>query len=507
MKESLNKLKDKTRELMVLSNIGSVLGWDQQTNLPEAGIAERAEQITLIQALHHDRITFPEIGELLEDLGCSDDAPGGTRDLDDVSRSYLRAVWREYSRAVKLPARLVTELARSASLSQAAWVKARQAKDYQAFAPHLDTLLKLNLEKARCLGYQDHPYDALLDEYEPWMKTADLRRVFRDLRTYLQGLLARISEAPQVDDVFLLKPYPVDRQEAFGRTVLADMGFDLSRGRMDVSAHPFTTSLGCDDVRITTRYNENFFKTSIFGIIHETGHALYELGYSQDIRGNILAQGASLGIHESQSRTWENLIGRSRAFWNHYLPRLKEYFPQQLSGIDMDDFYRGVNKVEPSLIRVEADEVTYNMHIILRFELETALLEGNLTVADLPLAWNDAMRDLLGVVPPSDAEGVLQDIHWSMGAFGYFPTYALGNLYGAQFFQRLRQEIPDLDRRIEQGDLGCILAWLRENIHVAGSSKTATELLKEVTGKELSVEPFSRYLEEKYSDVYELSGM
>lgn len=507
MTKKMEKLKSLTREVMVLSNIGAALGWDQETCMPEAGIQERSEQLALIQGLLHRRLTNPEVGVLLEDLGCSADNPGGAESLDGLSRSYLRAAFREYSRAVKMPERLVTDLARTASLAQAAWIKARKENDFSAFAPNLEKMLDLNLEKAECLGYTDHPYDALLDEYEPWMKTAEVRRVFTDLKGYLKGLLSRIEAAPPINDSFLFSDFPVDRQEAFGRTVLSDMGFDPARGRMDVSAHPFTTSLGCDDVRITTRYKADFFKTSIFGIIHEAGHALYELGFGDDIRGNILAQGTSLGIHESQSRTWENMIGRSRPFWEGYLPRLKEFFPDQLAGVDTEDFFRAVNKVQPSLIRVEADEVTYSMHIILRFELETAMLEKNLTVADLPAAWNDGMKDLLGIIPPTNADGVLQDIHWSMGAFGYFPTYALGNLYGAQFFKTMKKSLGDLDERVARCDLASILLWLRENIHSSGSVYTAPELVKRVTGEGLAIAAFTEYLEEKYAGIYELPGM
>jgi len=507
MKDILDTLSGRMREVMILSHVGSALGWDQETYMPEAGISERSEQIALIQGLVHKKVTDPEVGGFLEDLGCSGENPGGDDALEPLARAFLRVVHREYTRAVKLPESLVTELARSASLSQAAWIRARKNDDFQSFVPYLEKMLNLNLQKAECLGYDEHPYDPLLDEYEPWMKTAQVRKVFSGLKDYLKGLLGRIAEANQVDDGFLRREYPVDRQEAFGKIVLSDMGFDPARGRMDVSAHPFTTTLGYDDVRITTRYKADFFKTSIFGIIHEAGHALYELGFGEDIRDNILAQGTSLGIHESQSRTWENIVGRSRAFWKGYLPGLKEFFPDQLSGIDVEKFYRAVNKVEPSLIRVEADEVTYSMHIILRFELETALLEKNLTVTDLPAAWNDGMKDLLGIVPPSDADGVLQDIHWPMGAFGYFPAYALGNLYGAQFYRKMKDDIPDLEASIEKRELKPVLDWLRKHIHSAGSVYTAPELVRKVTGRELSTEDFTEYLEEKYTGIYGLSGV
>jgi carboxypeptidase Taq len=334
------------------------------------------------------------------------------------------------------------------------------------------------------------------------MTTSMVTSLFDGMEPRLRELLGRISERPQPDDSFLHTEYPVDLQERFGKQLLGEMGYDFRRGRLDVSAHPFSTTLGRDDVRLTTRYNPHYFKTSVFGTIHEGGHGLYELGFDPAFGGTILADAASLGIHESQSRLWENMIGRSLPFWDCHLPSLREIFPGQLDGVTPERFYRAVNRVEPSLIRVEADEVTYNLHIILRFRLETALLANDLRVDDLPAAWNEQSSLLLGIRPDRDAVGVLQDVHWSLGLFGYFPTYALGNLYAARFLETMRGDIPDLDDRIRKGNLTAILDWLRGAIHRHGSVYPASELCRRVTGSELAPDAFIEYLERKYAAVY-----
>jgi carboxypeptidase Taq len=369
----------------------------------------------------------------------------------------------------------------------------------------LEELVQLNIEKAERYGYEEHIYDALLDQFEPFMKTREVERVFDGLRDSLVDLVRRISEAPQVDDVFLHHSYPAERQELLGNEFLNALGYEFNRGRLDVSAHPFTTTLGPNDVRITTRYHEDLFASAVFSTIHEAGHALYELGVDPKYHNTLLATGTSLGIHESQSRLWENMVGRSREFWSHWFPRVKELFPEQLSGVEKEQFYRAINRVEPSLIRIEADEVTYSLHVILRFQLEVKLMTGELEVKDLPEAWNTTMEELLGITPPSDAKGVLQDVHWSMGAIGYFPTYALGNLYGAQFLRTMLREIPDVYDKVAAGEFAPILSWLRERIHCHGAAKTPKELITEVTGEELDPEYFVRYLESKYGEIYGLS--
>jgi carboxypeptidase Taq len=502
MNALMQELREKDKRATTLSHAVAVLGWDQETYMPSAGIEERSEQLELLQTMLHEAYTDPRVGELLAALGSTADNPKGDSALSEPDRALLRHVHRWHTRRTKLPGDLVAAFARETSLGQSIWARAREESDFSQFAPQLEKLVDLTKQVAECLGYVEQPYDALLDEYEPWMKTSEVRRVFGKLQEDLREIVQRIVDRPQVDDAFLAEEFAEDKQETFCRRVLRDIGFDLQRGRMDVSAHPFTTSLGRDDVRITTRYSRRNPTSALFGTIHEAGHALYELGFGDQYRGSSLADGTSLGIHESQSRLWENMIGRSRHFWNYYYPILQDAFPERLTGISVQDFYRAVNKVQPSLIRVEADEVTYGLHIVLRFNLELALINGEIRVAELPEAWRKASEDLLGIVPQTDAEGVLQDIHWSMGGIGYFPTYALGNLYAAQFYHTLRSEIPDLDEQLASGMLAPVLEWLRSNIHNHGSARTAGELVREVTGEDLNPQYFTAYLDEKYGGVY-----
>lgn len=505
MEQSIARLREIDTEIRLLEHISALLGWDQETYMPEQAIAERSQQLALVQSMRHRRVTDEEVGRLLETAGVSDDQPKGDPALSPEDGAFLRALYREYARNAKLPNELVMRIAEKTSTGQAVWAKAREADDFGRFAPHLVEIIELTLEVAELIGYDDHPYDALLDEYEPWMKSADVKRIFDDLRGDLVPLVQQIGEAEQVDDSFLMRSYPAGEQEAFGRRILSDLGYDMRRGRLDVSAHPFTTTLGFDDVRLTTRYNERYFKTALFGTIHECGHGFYELGFDEGNRGSILASATSLGIHESQSRFWENVVGRSRPFWERHFEPLRETFPSQLRGVTLDDFYRAVNKVEPSHIRVEADEVTYSLHIILRFELELGLTSRKLSVQDIPEAWRERSRELLGIVPERDSDGPLQDIHWSMGGIGYFPTYSLGNLYAAQFTDALRADMPDLDDRIRRGDFPAILTWLRDAIHRHGAASTAGEIAASVTGHELDPSHFMEYLRTKYSDVYGLS--
>ncbi len=502
MQRAVERLKEISREVKLLEHTAALLSWDQETYMPELAVEERSEQLSLLEGLVHERITSPETAEQLDRAGSSDERPEGDPGLPGLDRAFLRQMHRLWRKRTKLPKDLVTRLAKQASVSQSVWIQARKESDFSRFAPQLGRLLDLVLEKASLLGFEGHPYDPLLDEYEPWMTTARVASLFDRMEPRLRELLGRISSRPQPEDSFLLTEYPVDLQERFGKQVLADMGYDFRRGRLDVSAHPFTTTLGRDDVRLTTRYNPRYFKTSIFGTIHEGGHGLYELGFDPALGGTILADAASLGIHESQSRLWENMIGRSRPFWDHYLPPLRELFPVQLDGVTLDRFYRAVNRVEPSLIRVEADEVTYSLHIILRFRLEVALLSKDLRVEDLPAAWNEQSERLLGIRPDSDAAGVLQDVHWSLGLFGYFPTYALGNLYAAQFLETMRGDLPGLDDRLREGNLTVILDWLRSRVHRHGSVFPASELCRRVTGSELDPDAFIGYLERKYAAVY-----
>jgi carboxypeptidase Taq len=494
------------RRIHLLTHINALLGWDQEVYMPDGAIAERAEQLSYIEGLVYDETTSKDLGSALRELGASEEAPRGKKGLGDIESAHVRILFNMYRKQTKLPKQLVMETAKETSIAQNKWVEARKKKDYKLFEPHLARLLELTAEKIEKLGWKEHPYDVLLDDFEPGATTATVTPVFARLREGLKDLVQQIGAAEQVDAGFVTRRYDRTKQEQFGRNVLEAIGYDFNRGRLDISAHPFTTTLGADDVRITTRYNENFFNTGIFGIIHEAGHALYELGFSDEIRGGILADGTSLGIHESQSRMWENMIGRGFSFWKRYYAKLQSLFPEPLQDISLEQFYRGINKVEPSFIRVEADEVTYNLHIILRFELELALITGELSPANLPDAWNSKFADFFGITPPNDAEGVLQDIHWSMGAYGYFPTYALGNLYSAQFFTAMKKAMPDIEEKIEAGTFTEILRWLREHIHASGSIYTAGEVCRNISGSDLDPGYFLKYIDKKFGAVYGLSG-
>ena len=506
MSGALDELKEAGREIYLLGHAGAVLGWDQETYMPPAAVEERSEQLSLLEGLLHDRLTDSRLKKLFDELGATEENPAGTAAESEVDRGYVRKFFRDYTLATKLPKKLVVELARQSSIGQNRWGEARKESDFSLFEPVLTKLLELSREKAELYGYENHPYDALIDQYEPGMRTAKVKKVFDDLIPGLKNLLGKIETAEQVENGFLHAAYPVELQRQFSREVLEDIGYDFERGRLDDSAHPFTTTLGADDVRVTSRYNDSYFPTGIFGVVHECGHGLYELGFSDEIRGNILADGASLGIHESQSRMWENIIGRSRFFWQRYFTRLGELFPQPLLDTDEEAFFRAINKVEPSFIRIDADEVTYNLHIALRFGLELDMISGKLPVRNLPDEWNRRFTDLLGLTPADDAEGVLQDIHWSFAAFGYFPTYTLGNLYGAQFFSALERDLPDWAELIRTGDFSSLLTWMRERLHRHGSVYTSEELCERVTGAALDPRHFIQYLNEKFGSVYELSG-
>ncbi|MFW5693961.1 MAG: carboxypeptidase M32 [Alkalispirochaeta sp.] len=506
----ISRLKELDAETVLLEHVAAAISWDQETYMPQRAVEERAQQQALLQSLAHERKTSPEVGELLAAAGVDPGAP--ERDvpaalvekLGEVDAAFLREKRRQFQQSTRLPARLVRELAETGSRGQNAWITARKEDDYQQFRPWLEKLIGLSRETADALGHSGERYDALLDQYEPYMTTADVTRVFATLRDGLVALVQRIRDVPQVDDSFLQTRFPVEQQEEVSRRVMTALGYDLDRGRLDRSAHPFTTALGAHDVRITTRYDEELLTSSLFSTIHETGHALYELGVGEALHGTLLAEGTSLGIHESQSRMWENMIGRSRPFWKRWMPELQAIFSRQLGEVSVESFYRAINKVSPSLIRVEADEVTYSLHIILRFELEQQLINGSVSVDELPEAWNAKMKELLGIVPPRNAEGVLQDVHWSFGAFGYFPTYALGNLYAAQFLTTMERDMPTMWDDVATGRTQPILEWLRTNIHAHGKVRSAGRLVRGITGTDLDPSHFLRYLTDKYGELYSL---
>lgn len=501
-RSSLNRLKEIAKEIRLLQHTNSLLQWDMETYMPPKAVEGRSEQMAYTEGLIHQKSTSEEVAGLLEQLGANSEQPTGDPAMSEIDAAIVREFFRHHTRLSKLPEKLVKELAKTTGVAHSVWVEAREKNEYKLFSPILGKIVGIVCEIAQKIGYSDHIYDALLEDYEPWTTTKEVADVFSSLEKRLVAIVNKIRDSRQIDDGFLFEEFPVDRQEAFGREVLEKMGFDISRGRLDVSAHPFTSTLGDHDVRLTTRYQSDFFKTSIFGIIHEAGHGLYELGFGEDIQGTVLADGVSLGVHESQSRSWENMVGRSLPFWRHFYPILQKYFPEPLDAIPLEKFYKAINKVEPSLIRVEADEVTYSLHVMLRFNIERKIVTGEVEIDDLPALWNSQMEDLLGIKPDSDSNGILQDVHWSMGYIGYFPTYALGNLYGAQFVHQMRDEIGDIDASLEAGDMKPILNWQRKKIHRHGKIYPAQELCRRITGETLDSDYFINYLESKYADIY-----
>ncbi|HEY8395060.1 MAG TPA: carboxypeptidase M32, partial [Thermaerobacter sp.] len=478
---------------------GALLSWDEEVYMPPGGAEARAEQKATIGRLAHELFTAPEVGEWLEELREWE----ASLDPDSTDASILRVTRREYERARRVPPDLVAELLRASSQGYHAWVEAREQRRFAPFAGALARLLELCRQMADALGYEEERYDALLQGHEPGMKTSQVRALFARLKEGLLPVVQAIAErSGRVRDDFLHQSFPEDRQWQATIEALRAIGFDFNRGRQDRSIHPFTTAFSPGDVRLTTRIDPGCFGPAFFASLHEGGHGLYEQGFPDEFRRTPLADGASSAVHESQSRLWENVVGRSREFWTFFFPRLRELFPAQLEGVDAEAMYRAVNRVQPSLIRVEADEVTYNLHIMLRFELELALLSGDLAVEDLPGAWNEKMKEYLGLVPADDLQGVLQDIHWSWGGFGYFPSYALGNLMALQLWEKALADEPDLPERIAAGDLTGVLAWMREHVHRHGAKYEPLELVQRATGRELSPEPFLRYIRRKYGELY-----
>jgi carboxypeptidase Taq len=498
---SFDQLCTHARQAALLESIESLLGWDERTYMPTAAGEYRAEQMTFISGEVHRRRTDPRLGEWLEELSTSP----LVADPHSNEGTTIRQLRRDYDKCCKLPQLLVEELTRASVLGQQAWVKARAADDYASFAPHITKLYDLKRQQAECLGYQDHPYDALLDDYEPDARTSEVALVLSALRDELAPLVQAIIESGRRAPVDLLSRHcPASAQETFGKRAAASIGFDFERGRLDITHHPFCAGMGPHDCRITTRYDETFFPSALFGTLHEAGHGIYDQGLRADWFGLPPGTYLSLGIHESQSRMWENLVGRSRAFWEHFFPQFAADFPEAARGVSFDDFYWAINHVEPSLIRVEADEATYNLHIIVRFELEQALLTGDLLAADLPAAWNEKYGQYLGIAPPSDADGCLQDIHWSAALIGYFPTYSLGNLYAAQFFEAAERELGGLAEQFSHGEFAPLKSWLQRSIHEAGQCYTATQLVERVTGQPLSHAPLIRHLSGKLAPLYGL---
>jgi len=506
--KTVDALTTRLLEIQRINSAASLLSWDQETYMPAGGGEARAEQISTLQGIAHQKFVSPEVEQLLTtwvdpETGEIRDTPG--EGWDEPSRSLLREVWRDYRRAKKLPSDFVITLSRECSLAQQVWVEAKENQAFSQFLPNLRTVLSLKREEAEYLGYEDSPYNALLDVYEPGSTIAALRPLFAQVKGRLVPLLKKIQQSSvQIDDGKLFHTFDQAHQLEFGRMVLIAMGYDFERGRLDLSAHPFTTSFHPTDVRVTTRVHEHDLQSCLFSCIHEGGHGLYDQGLDPRYFGTPLGDSVSLGIHESQSRMWENCVGRSRPFWRFFYPMLQQTFHLQLRDLDVEQFYAAINRVKPSLIRVEADELTYNLHIMLRFEIEQDLIEGRTRPEDLPGIWNQKMEEYLGIAPSNDAEGVLQDVHWSFGAFGYFPTYTLGNLYSVQFYEQAKLEIPHLEDEIAAGQLMVLRRWLGQKIHRWGRMFTPDHLARRVTGKSLDPEPFLTYVEKKYGEIYKL---
>jgi carboxypeptidase Taq len=489
------------RETALLAAAEAALGWDERTMMPVQAAEFRADQLTLLAGLIHQRRTDKRLGEWLGELIESPLAA----DRHSDAGTTLRQLKRDYDKRVKLPQSLVEELTHTASLGQHVWQTARAENDFSTLAPVLDKTFELKRQQAEALGYEQSPYDPLLDDFEPDELTSNISTVLADLRAALVPLVAQIAASPRRPDVGIVsRRYPVEVQDRFSREVAAAIGFDFGRGRLDVTAHPFCTGLGPHDCRITTRFEEQYFNSAFFGTLHEAGHGIYDQGLRTDMYGLPPAEAVSLGIHESQSRLWENLVGRSRAFWKHFFPAAQRAFPAALGDESLDRFYFAINDVRPSLVRVEADEATYNLHILIRFEIEQLLLGGDLPVADLPAVWNEKYAQYLGIEPPNDSDGVLQDIHWSAGLVGYFPTYSLGNLYASQFFAQAEADLGPLDARFERGEFTELRDWLGTKIHAHGQRYSAAELVRNATGKPLSHAPLIAHLRSKLGPLYGL---
>ena len=495
------RLEEIDREVVMLEHMSSVLSWDQEMGIPGKGLEERSVQLGWLSSQAHEKTCSNEMGDLLAVLGSDKQNPEGCGQ-DAFEKALIRIRFRHWDKHRSMPSSLVKAISEKSSKSHESWAEARRQNDWNLFKGDLEEIIALVREKESCYrsdGFSG--YDVLLDDFEVGMKGSEVQSLFSAIRPTLVSLVDSLSEK-SVDDAFLRLEYPVVQQEEFSRIILKDMGFDFNRGRRAVSVHPFTSTLGSDDIRITTRYTDPSVLDSFSSTIHEGGHALYEMGMNSGRqKGSSVANAASYGMHESQSRLWENMVAKSEGFWTHYYPLFCKFFPTQTRGVSLSKFLQAANKVQRSLIRVNADEVSYSLHIMLRFELEEELLFGNLCVDDLPEAWDAKSKDLLGVVPKTYAQGVLQDVHWSSGDFGYFPTYALGNLYGAQIWQRLNQDL-DVDSLLQEGKLGELHQYLNERIYTKGSLLLPGDLLVGATGKPLDAKLFTSYLEDKFSRLF-----
>ncbi len=497
MSEKYQLYQAKMRQLADISHAASLLNWDQEVYMPSKGAAFRAQQLSTLAGLHHRFFAEKELGDLLSELK-------NNTELSFEQQRNIQLSHKDYTDNQKYTTEFVQKMSRCVSEAFIAWQEAKQKADFSLFAPKLKKLVELKRQECNILGYEQHPYNALLNQYEPGTTVAQLDEIFHDVKTQLAPFVKTIFESPQNDESVMFQHYDKDKQWQFSLDLLQQMGYDFDAGRQDISTHPFTTSFSMQDVRVTTRVNENDLSEIIWSTIHEGGHALYEQGLLLENYGLPHGNACSLGIHESQSRLWENNVGRSLPYWKYWFPKLKSYFPEQLTSYTAEDFYKAMNIVKPSLIRTNADELTYHFHILIRYEIEKELIAGNIEVDELPHFWNIKYKEYLNIDVPSDDKGVLQDIHWSHGSFGYFPTYSIGSFYAAQFFRQAEKDIDNLPAKIENGNTSELLNWLRKNIHQYGRIFEANELCERITGEKLNFKYFMEYAQQKYKNLYTL---
>ncbi|OYD07130.1 carboxypeptidase M32 [Paludifilum halophilum] len=501
MKEKLDELKGLLTEVYDLEHVGALLHWDQSTYMPGGGAAARGRQSSIVERLAHEKMTDSRIGRLLEQLQPYEESL--PYDSDDAG--LIRAARRKFEKATKVPSSFMSKLISHQAETYQVWMEARPADDFSKVRPYLEKTLEYSRELAAYFPGYEHIADPLIDYDNEGVTASTLRQLFGELREQLMPLVQAVAEKEPVDDSCLKQWYPETAQWDFGLDVIRQLGYDFHRGRQDKTHHPFMTKFSLGDVRITTRVRENDLGEALFSTIHESGHAMYEQGISMDFEGTPLAEGVSPGVHESQSRLWENIVGRSRGFWEHFYPKLQKVFPEQLGSVSLDTFHRAVNKVQPSLIRTAADELTYNLHVMIRFDLELALLEGKLDIKDLPEVWRERYRSDLGIAPKDDADGVLQDVHWHMGIIGgMFQGYTLGNILSAQYYEAGLKAHPEIPDQIREGKFDTLHGWLKENIYRHGSKFTAQELTERATGSPLTIDPYIRYLKNKFGEMYSL---
>jgi len=501
METKLEELRQRLAEIDDLHRAAAVLGWDHATYMPPGGAEARGRQIATLERLAHEKFTHPSVGRMLTDLR----SHGRSLTHDSDQAALLRVTRRDYDRAVKVPPPFVAKFSAHQAATYEAWVKARPANDFAAVRPFLEKTLDYSRELANFFPGYDHIADPLIDFADYGMKAATVSALFAELRKELVPIVKAITAQAVADDSCVRQKFPEAQQLAFGAEVVKRLGYDFERGRQDKTRHPFQTTFSLGDVRITTRVKEDDLGDALFSTIHEAGHAMYEQGIRSELAGTPLQHGTSSGVHESQSRLWENIVGRSRGLWGFFYPKLQAVFPSQLGSVPLDAFYRAINKVEPSLIRTDADEVTYNLHVMIRFDLELQLLEGKLSVRDLPEAWRERYKSDLGVAAPDDRDGVLQDVHWFGGQIGgAFQGYTLGNILSAQFYEAATKTHPEIPSQIARGEFSTLYAWLKENIYQHGSKFTANEIVKRATGQPLTIEPYIRYLRTKYGELYRL---